>query len=140
MAVGSIANSQDQAMSPGKVATYQILNAKAIRDTATYDWNNGDTSSVKAIDCRFLPGRKALYVSNGTDQNVTVTLEASIDGVTNAVIIGTGVSVTAGADKYITVVDIAQLAEPLNYVTCKVVAAGSPTTGSVSVWASSRSQ
>lgn len=120
------------------IATPTVMNALAIRTTAAHDPTtiaNGDVPGTNTFlaDLRFHPSGRLIFVNNGLDQSVTVTLVASFDGV-NIVAVGTGVSVAASTSAaWIDSTAYAQLANAYPYIGVRLVAAANPTTGTITV-------
>jgi hypothetical protein len=126
-----LTNAQNNQSVNGLIISPTLINALAIRDTANHDPST-DTPGTNTFlaDGRFHPSGRLLYVNNGLNQSVTVTLIASIDGVT-LIAVGTGQVVAATTTAFIDSVALAQLANAYPYVGVRVAAAVAPTTGTI---------
>ncbi|MBA3826890.1 MAG: hypothetical protein H0X24_23730 [Ktedonobacterales bacterium] len=116
------------------IATPTLIKALAILDTGNHDPTT-DTPGTNTFlaDGRFHPSGRLLFVNNGLNQSVTVTLVASFDGV-NIVTQGTGVAVTANTPAFwIDSTALAQLANAYPFVGVRVTAGVAPTTGTITV-------
>lgn len=129
-----LTNAQNNQNISATITTPTLINALSIRDTSNHDPST-DTPGTNTFlaDGRFHPSGRLLFVNNGLNQSVTVSLVASFDGV-NLVTQGTGVPVTANTPAFwIDSTTLAQLANAYPYVGVRVVAGVSPTTGAISV-------
>lgn len=119
------------------IATPTVMSALSLRDIATHDPTTnagGDVPGTNTFlaDLRFHPNGRLIFVNNGLNQAVTVTLVASFDGV-NIVAVGTGVSAAASTSAFIDNTAYAQLANAYPYVGVRLVPAVAPTTGTITV-------
>ena len=117
----------------GVIAQPTVINALAIRDTAAHDCTT-DTPGTNTFlaDVRSIPGSRLLYVVNGLDQAVTITLEGSGNG-TTVLAQGSGVSVAMATTQWIDASDISQLSNPYPYVSVQAQCGSSPSSGTLTV-------
>lgn len=117
----------------GVIAQPTLINALAIRDTSAHDCTT-DTPGTNTFlaDVRAIPGSRLLYVVNGLDQAVTITLEGSGDGVAVQAQ-GSGVSIDSATTAWIDASSISQLSNPYPYVSVEAQCGMSPTSGTLTV-------
>jgi len=117
----------------GIVAKATVINSLAIRDTNAHNATTDTPGTYTFVaDLRQLPGSRMLYVNNGLNKNVDISLQGSIDG-TTLVTVGSSVTVTTATQTFIDSYQLPQLSDILPYASVTITAADTPTTGTITV-------
>ena len=112
-------------------AVQTIINALAVRDTANHD-PLADPTNVSAADMRYLPAGHAIYVNNGCNQTVTISLMPSPDG-TGAALAGSSTTVAANTQAWIDPITISQVNNPYPYISVRASYGSGPASGTLTV-------
>lgn len=132
MAVTIITPSIDMPQMIGsKFLQAQIVINAAITNTGTHDPTNDVTFVM--VDARAYPGAKTLVVVNSLDQDASVNVVTSLDGV-SVFSLATASTATKQTTSWFDPSRIAPLAYPFIYLGLKAVCAIAPTTGTLNAY------
>lgn len=121
-----------------KVMLQQVINALAIRDTATYDPTT--TANINVANMTFLGGYRMLFVNNGLNQDISVQLVGTIlPAASDPILFGPSFLIKANKAQMVDSQDLPQLMDPIAYLSVQVIAQSSPASGTFSAWIAARS-
>jgi|SRR6185437_4277182 len=124
-------------VSQAKVVVQQVIAALAIRDTATYDPTSN--AGVAVANCTLLGGYRLVFVVNGLNADISIQLMGTPLTTIDPVAFGPPMLVKAATTQIIDPQTWPQLMDPLGYLSVRVIAQSTPSSGSVTTYITARS-